>query len=93
MSKKDVLPKPTQELIKALGTKQALKKKLNSLPESRISKLALIFAEASAEVLLEREKDKEESLRVQKIIEATLSTLSEEHNIPLDVIKARTNQL
>lgn len=93
MSKKDALPKPTQELIKALGTKQALKKKLNSLPESRIHKLALMFSEATKEVLLEREIEKEESLRVQKIIETTLSNLSTEHNIPLDVIKARTNQL
>jgi hypothetical protein len=93
MSKKPNLPAPTQELLKVIGTKNQLKKKVLSLTDPQLVKLANTVKEVTEEVMLEREVQAEESKRFQSILENTLTNLSKEHNVPLDEIKNRTSQL
>ncbi|QFT13428.1 hypothetical protein [Vibrio sp. THAF190c] len=93
MSKKPNLPAPTQELLKVIGTKNQLKKKVLSLTDPQLEKLANTVKEVTEEVMLEREVQAEESKRFQSILENTLTNLSKEHNVPLDEIKNRTSQL
>lgn len=93
MSKKEELPTSTQDFLKAIGTKNQLKKKLQSLPTDKIVKLNKTFAEATEEIQIERQKKIEKTIQVQNAVQKALIQLSEEHGIPLDEVKSITTQL
>lgn len=93
MSKKNGLPNSTQELIKAIGTKAQLKKKLQALPTEQLEKVNNLLTSVTQEILSDRQAEAEQSKRIQNLVEETLSNLSKEHDIPLEEIIARTSKL
>jgi hypothetical protein len=92
MSKENTT-KSKPEILTALGTRSALKKKLSSLTDSQLEKASKMFAEVTAEIFTERQVAHEEQLTKQKLVQEALERLSQEHNIPLDEIKAHSLNL
>lgn len=85
---KEKIPVKTTELIKALGTKASLKKKLASLPDSELKKMRELFNLSVTELMNEREQKNLEVQRRKSIINSQLEALAKEHNIaPSEVLE------
>lgn len=85
---KEKIPVKTIELIKALGTKASLKKKLASLPDSELKKMRELFNLSVTELMNEREQKNLEVQRRKSIINSQLEALAKEHNIaPSEVLE------